>query len=53
MTGLGDFIAASAASQAGLAVTRLAERLGDAAARTAPAVAVALLLAEKIGRAHV
>jgi len=46
VTGLGDFIAASAASQAGLAVTRLAERLGDAAARTAPAVAVALLLAQ-------
>jgi probable H4MPT-linked C1 transfer pathway protein len=47
VTGLGDFIAARAASQAGLAVTRLAERLGDAAARTAPAVAVALLLAQE------
>jgi probable H4MPT-linked C1 transfer pathway protein len=44
VTGLGDFIAARAAAQAGLAVTRLAERLGDAAARSAPAVAVAMLL---------
>jgi probable H4MPT-linked C1 transfer pathway protein len=46
VTGLGDFIAAAAARRAGLAVTRLAERLGDSAARTAPAAAVAILLAQ-------
>jgi hypothetical protein len=48
VTGLGDFIAARAAVQAGLAVTRLAEHLGDAAARTAPAVAVAMLLEQTL-----
>ena len=44
VTGLGDFIAAEAANRAGLKVTALSDRLG-AAARTAPAAAVAWLLA--------
>jgi probable H4MPT-linked C1 transfer pathway protein len=47
VTGLGDFIAAEAAGRAGLAVTPLAERLGTAA-RTAPAAAVAWLLADEL-----
>jgi (4-(4-[2-(gamma-L-glutamylamino)ethyl]phenoxymethyl)furan-2-yl)methanamine synthase len=47
VAGLGDFIATAAARRAGLEVTRLADRLG-AAARTAPAAAVAWLLAESI-----
>jgi probable H4MPT-linked C1 transfer pathway protein len=42
--GLGDFIAAEAAHRAGLEVVALSDRLG-AAARTAPAAAVAWLLA--------
>jgi probable H4MPT-linked C1 transfer pathway protein len=42
--GLGDFIAAEAACRAGLEVMLLADRIGDAA-RTAPAAAVAWLLA--------
>jgi probable H4MPT-linked C1 transfer pathway protein len=46
VTGLGDFIAAEAARRAGLEVVALAERLG-AAARTAPAAAVAWLLADE------
>ena len=46
VTGLGDFIAAEAARRAGLEVVALAERLGDAA-RTAPAAAVAWLLADE------
>jgi (4-(4-[2-(gamma-L-glutamylamino)ethyl]phenoxymethyl)furan-2-yl)methanamine synthase len=46
VTGLGDFIAAEAARRAGLGVVALAERLG-AAARTAPAAAVAWLLADE------
>jgi probable H4MPT-linked C1 transfer pathway protein len=45
VTGLGDFIAAEAASRAGLEVMPLADRIG-AAARTAPAAAVAWLLAD-------
>jgi probable H4MPT-linked C1 transfer pathway protein len=45
VTGLGEFLAAAAARRAGLVVRRLAERLGDAAARCAPAAAVALLAA--------
>ncbi len=50
VTGLGDFIAAEAARRARLTVLPLAERLGDAA-RTAPAAAVAWLLAtEPAGR---
>jgi uncharacterized hydantoinase/oxoprolinase family protein len=44
VTGLGEFVAAGAAARAGLVVLRLAQRLGDAAARTAPAAAVAMLL---------
>jgi len=48
VAGLGDFIAAEAARRAGLEVVRLADRLG-AAARTAPATAVAWLLAEQLG----
>ncbi len=47
VAGLGEFIASAAARRAGLEVTRLADRLG-AAARTAPAVAVAWLLAEAV-----
>jgi probable H4MPT-linked C1 transfer pathway protein len=43
VTGLGEFLAAAAARRAGLVVRRLADRLGDAAARCAPAAAVALL----------
>jgi len=44
VTGLGDFLGAAAARRAGLEVTHLADLLGPAA-RHAPAVAVALLLA--------
>jgi probable H4MPT-linked C1 transfer pathway protein len=44
VTGLGDFLAVAAAGRAGLQVRRLSERW-DRAARHAPAVAVALLLA--------
>lgn len=51
VAGLGDFIAAEAARRAGLEVASLAERLG-AAARTAPAAAVAWLLAQEIGVPH-
>ena len=49
VTGLGDFIAAEAARRMRLELVPLAERLGDAA-RTAPAAAVALLLAESLVR---
>jgi probable H4MPT-linked C1 transfer pathway protein len=45
VTGLGDFIAADAARAAGLATVSLADQLGPAS-RTAPAAAVAWLLAE-------
>jgi aspartokinase-like uncharacterized kinase len=44
VTGLGAFIGARAARAAGLDVVHLAEGLGDAAARCAPAASVALLL---------
>ena len=44
VTGLGAFIAARAARQAGLDVVSLASALGDDAARCAPAASVALLL---------
>lgn len=47
-TGLGDFIAATAARRAGLDVVWLAERWG-AAARVAPAAAVGWLLSEELG----
>jgi probable H4MPT-linked C1 transfer pathway protein len=50
VTGLGDFIAAEAVRRIGLELVPLADRLGDAA-RTAPAAAVALLLAESVVRA--
>jgi probable H4MPT-linked C1 transfer pathway protein len=43
VTGVGDFLAAEAARLAGLEVVHLARELGDAAARCAPAAAVALL----------
>jgi len=44
VTGLGAFLAAEAATAAGLTVVPLASSLGAAAARCAPAAAVALLL---------
>lgn len=44
VTGLGVFVAEAAAAAAGLRVAPLASDLGDAAARCAPAAAVALLL---------
>jgi len=44
VTGLGSFIAARAARQAGLSVIQLADALGTDGARCAPAAAVALLL---------
>ena len=50
VAGLGDFIAAEAARRMGLELIPLADRLG-AAARTAPAAAVAWLLAESTVRA--
>lgn len=46
VAGLGDFIAADAATRADLSVVALSDRLGNAAI-TAPAAAVALLLAAK------
>jgi probable H4MPT-linked C1 transfer pathway protein len=46
VTGLGDFIAAEAASRAGLGGIKFSEYVGEAA-RNAPAVAVAWLLAEQ------
>jgi len=52
VTGLGAFIGARAARAAGLDVVLLAESLGDAAARCAPAASVALLL-ERDSRASV
>ena len=48
VTGLGTFLADAAARAAGLDVTHLSAELGDAAARCAPAVSVALLLAREI-----
>ncbi|MEO7985517.1 MAG: hydantoinase/oxoprolinase family protein [Gemmatimonadales bacterium] len=47
VTGLGDFVAAEAARRAGLSVVALSDRLGSAA-RTAPAAAVAWLLADAV-----
>lgn len=44
VTGLGGFIAAAAARELGLRIHDLASDLGDAAARYAPAAAVAILL---------
>jgi hypothetical protein len=50
VAGLGDFIAAEAVRRMGLELIPLAERLGDAT-RTAPATAVAWLLAESMVKA--
>jgi probable H4MPT-linked C1 transfer pathway protein len=50
VAGLGDFIAAEAARRSGLELIPLGERLGDAA-RTAPAAAVAWLMAESLVKA--
>ena len=49
VTGLGDFLAARAARRAGMRVAFLADLLGDDAARSAPAAAVALLLERALG----
>lgn len=46
VTGLGEWIAAEAARWCGLGVIRLADRLGEPAARTASAAAVACLLGD-------
>jgi probable H4MPT-linked C1 transfer pathway protein len=48
VTGAGAFVARRAAVAAGLDVVPLADALGDAAARSAPAAAVALLLDARI-----
>lgn len=48
VTGLGEFLATAAARAAGLHPIPLAEELGDAAARCAPAAAVALLLEREL-----
>jgi uncharacterized hydantoinase/oxoprolinase family protein len=45
VAGAGDFIAERAARRAGLVVIHLAQELGEAAARVAPAAALALLCA--------
>jgi uncharacterized hydantoinase/oxoprolinase family protein len=49
VAGLGDFIATEAARRVGLDVVPLADRIG-AAAETAPAAAVACLLADAAAR---
>jgi hypothetical protein len=46
LAGQGAFIGRAAAGQAGLATRELAEEIGSAGARAAPAAAVAILLAE-------
>jgi aspartokinase-like uncharacterized kinase len=48
VTGLGAFIGAEAARSTGLTVVPLAETIGDAAARCAPAASVALLLEREL-----
>jgi len=53
VTGVGDFLAAAAAREAGLSVTSLSDRFGADAARCAPAAAVALLLERMLGRSTV
>jgi probable H4MPT-linked C1 transfer pathway protein len=50
VTGLGTFLGTSAARACGLEVVTLAAELGDAAARCAPAVSVALLLERMLAR---
>ena len=49
VTGLGTFLGTAAARACGLEVVTLAAELGDAAARCAPAVCVALLLEKTLG----
>jgi aspartokinase-like uncharacterized kinase len=49
VTGLGAFLAARAAQRAGLQVAHLADTMGDAAARCAPAASVALLFERSVG----
>jgi len=49
VTGLGAFVASRAAAAAGLDVVSLADSMGVAAARCAPAAAVALLLGDDAG----
>jgi aspartokinase-like uncharacterized kinase len=48
VTGVGAFLGAAAAAAAGMVIEPLAATLGDAAARCAPAVSVALLLAQAL-----
>jgi hypothetical protein len=48
VTGVGAFLGAAAAREAGLEVASLAAELGDAAARCAPAACVALLLEKQL-----
>jgi probable H4MPT-linked C1 transfer pathway protein len=52
VTGLGDFIGARVALQAGLRVVPLASVLGEAAARCAPAASVALLHEASTSHVH-
>lgn len=52
VAGLGDFVASRAAARAGLGHVRLADRLGEAAARAAPAAAVAILLNDALLPGH-
>jgi (4-(4-[2-(gamma-L-glutamylamino)ethyl]phenoxymethyl)furan-2-yl)methanamine synthase len=55
VTGLGAFLASTAARAAGLEVVELSSEIGDAGARCAPAASVALLLDRKLtgsGRAE-
>jgi probable H4MPT-linked C1 transfer pathway protein len=52
VTGLGAFLGRAAARAAGLDVVPLAAELGDAGARCAPAVCVALLFAEQTKALH-
>ena len=51
VTGLGAFLAEAAARRCGLRTERLAAQLGEAAARCAPAAAVALLLEQALSMA--
>jgi probable H4MPT-linked C1 transfer pathway protein len=51
VTGLGAFLGAKAAAAAGMAIEPLAAEIGDAAARSAPAVSVALLLEQVLAHA--
>jgi uncharacterized hydantoinase/oxoprolinase family protein len=51
VTGLGDFIGADAARRLGFEVVELRHRLGEVA-RTAPAAAVAWLLADELSRGN-